>query len=125
MIDCCKLSSISPIIARLTFDLNSTVVTVFGRQDGAEVGYNPASAVSARATLSSASKPTPLIYGIPICAQAIRALGTAASNSWTLALPIHRPTFGKFAFVRMPALASTRSSKLWTLRPRNTPWLPA
>lgn len=27
--------------SRLTFDLDSTVVTVFGHQDGAEVGYNP------------------------------------------------------------------------------------
>jgi len=27
--------------SRLIFDLDSTVVTVFGRQDGAEVGYNP------------------------------------------------------------------------------------
>ena len=27
--------------SRLIFDLDSTVVTVFGHQDGAEVGYNP------------------------------------------------------------------------------------
>jgi hypothetical protein len=27
--------------SRLIFDLDSTVVTVFGNQDGAEVGYNP------------------------------------------------------------------------------------
>ena len=27
--------------SRLVFDLDSTVVTTFGRQDGAEVGYNP------------------------------------------------------------------------------------
>jgi hypothetical protein len=27
--------------SRLIFDLDSTVVTVFGKQDGAEVGYNP------------------------------------------------------------------------------------
>ena len=27
--------------SRLTFDLDSTVVTVFGHQDGAEIGYNP------------------------------------------------------------------------------------
>ena len=27
--------------SRLVFDLDSTVVTVFGKQDGAEVGYNP------------------------------------------------------------------------------------
>lgn len=27
--------------SRLIFHLDSTVVTVFGRQDGAEVGYNP------------------------------------------------------------------------------------
>ena len=27
--------------SRLIFDLDSTVVTVFGRQDGAEVGYKP------------------------------------------------------------------------------------
>jgi hypothetical protein len=27
--------------SRLTFDLDSTAVMVFGRQDGAEVGYNP------------------------------------------------------------------------------------
>lgn len=27
--------------SRVIFDLDSTVVTVFGRQDGAQVGYNP------------------------------------------------------------------------------------
>jgi hypothetical protein len=27
--------------SRLIFDLDSTVVTIFGHQDGAEVGYNP------------------------------------------------------------------------------------
>lgn len=41
--------------SRLIFDLDSTVVTVFGRQDGAEVGYNPS--LSRQAQLQSAAVP--------------------------------------------------------------------
>jgi hypothetical protein len=42
MIDCCKVSCTRPDHrSRLIFDLDSSVVTVFGRQQKAEVGYNP------------------------------------------------------------------------------------
>jgi len=41
-INCCKSSSICQIAVRvLIFDLDSTVVTTLGKQDGAEVGYHP------------------------------------------------------------------------------------
>ena len=41
MIDCCKDSFTCRSSSRLLFDLDSTVVTSFGHQEGAEVGYNP------------------------------------------------------------------------------------
>ncbi len=39
--DCCKLIHLPAHRSRLIFDLDSTVVTVFGKQEDAAVGYNP------------------------------------------------------------------------------------
>jgi hypothetical protein len=42
MVDCCKDSFTCPEHrSRLLLDLDSTVFTSFGHQEGAEVGYNP------------------------------------------------------------------------------------
>ena len=41
MTDCCRLSSLPAQRSRLIFDLDSTVVIVFGNQQDAAIGYNP------------------------------------------------------------------------------------
>jgi len=66
--------------SRLIFDLDSSVVTVFGRQERAEVGYNPVFAASVRTIHCCASKPIPRISGIPNCGRGTPAHGMAAWN---------------------------------------------
>jgi Transposase DDE domain group 1 len=102
--------------SRLIFDLDSTVVTVFGQQDGAEVGYNPRYRDKRSYNPLLCIEANSSYLGIPSCVRAMLALGMAASNFWTLALPTYLRTSGRFGFEPMPALASVPSSKLWNPR---------
>jgi hypothetical protein len=98
--------------SRLIFDLDSTVVTVFGHQDGAEVGYNP----RYRGKRS---------YNPLLCIEAnssylwdteLRAGNTGtwdgSVDSWILVLPMCLPTFARFASEPMLGSASILYSKL-------------
>jgi hypothetical protein len=111
--------------SRLIFDLDSTVVTVFGHQDGAEVGYNPRyrGKRSYNPLLCIEAK-TPLISGTPSSVQATPEPGTAASSCWIHALPTCLPTFARFVSEPMLASAFILSSKLWKPARRSTPWSP-
>jgi hypothetical protein len=72
--------------SRLIFDLDSTVVTVFGHQEEAAVGYNPRIAASALTTHCCALKLIPPTFGIPSYEPATPAHGKVAPSCWTLAL---------------------------------------
>jgi hypothetical protein len=63
--------------SRLIFDLDSTVVTVFGSQQDAAVGYNPRVARNPT-THCSASRPIHPISGMPNSVPGMPALGMAA-----------------------------------------------
>src|SRR3989475_3459627 len=69
--------------SRLILDLDSTVVTVFGRQEGAAVGYNP----------RYRRKRTPPSCGMPNCGVATLVRGLAASNCWPVVFSRFLPTF--------------------------------
>ena len=64
--------------SRLIFDLDSSVVTVFGGQENTIPGI----VASALITLCFASRPTLPTCGIPNCVPVTRAPGRAASNCW-------------------------------------------
>ena len=88
--------------SRLIFDLDNTVVTVFGHQDGAEVGYNPPIGASVPITRSYAWKLTPLTSGTPNSAAATPEPGTAASKCSRRALPMFLPVSANCAHEPMP-----------------------
>lgn len=78
--------------SRLILDLDSTVVTVFGHQEQAEVGYIIRAIVAnAPTTPCSVWRPTRRCSGIPNCAPAMLALGKGASNCWPVASKVCRP----------------------------------
>ena len=111
--------------SRLIFDLDSSVVTVFGRQEMPRSATIPVIGASALTTLCCASRPTLPICGTPNCAPATPAHGMAVSNCSTLASRMYRLTSESSGFGRTPASASIRSSKASKSDPRNTPWWPA
>jgi len=63
--------------SRLILDLDSSVVTVFGRQEHAEVGYNPRYRGKRSYNPLCASKPTLPFSGIPNYARVTLAHGMA------------------------------------------------
>ena len=111
--------------SRLIFDLDSTVVTTFGHQDGAEVGYNP----RYRGKRS---------YNPLLCIEANSAylwdaeLRAGNAATWegsasysTPASPTFLPTSGKFAPVPMPGSLLTPCWRRSNLTLLNTRWWPA
>src|SRR5205809_195423 len=82
--------------SRLIFDLDSTVVTVFGHQEEAAVGYNPRYRGKRSYILCCAWKPTPLICGMRNSELAMPEPGMAALNCWTPASPMYLPTSERF-----------------------------
>jgi hypothetical protein len=97
--------------SRLIFDLDSTVVTVFGRQQKAEVGYNPVIGASVPTIRYCVWKPTPPICGIPNCGQGTPAHGMAALNCWRLVSSTYHQIFESCVCGRMPVLVSIQSCK--------------
>jgi hypothetical protein len=68
--------------SRLILDLDSTVVTVFGHQEGAAVGYNPRYRGKRSYIHCFVWKRTPRSSGMWNCDAAMRAPGRAARNCW-------------------------------------------
>jgi hypothetical protein len=97
--------------SRLIFDLDSSVVTVFGRQQKAEVGYNPRYRGKRSYNPLLCLEATPPICGIPNCGQVMLAHGMAALNCWHLVSSTYHQIFGNCVCGRMPALVSIRSWK--------------
>jgi Transposase DDE domain group 1 len=110
--------------SRLIFDLDSTVVTVFGHQDGAEVGYNP----RYRGKRS---------YNPLLCVEANSSylwdteLRTGNAGTWEGSVELldtcfaNVPlTFARFASEPMLASAFILYSKLSKPARRSTPWSP-
>jgi hypothetical protein len=108
--------------SRLIFDLDSTVVTVFGSQEDAAVGYNP----RYRGKKSydpllciEAIRPT---SGTPNSVPGMPVLGVAASKCWTPASPMFHQRFASCESEPTPALVSTLYSSPWKRDPQNTRW---
>ena len=94
--------------SRLLFDLDSTVVTSFGHQEGAEDGYNPRSS------------------GMSNCDAAMREPGRAARNSWPAVSSPVLPTFASSACGPMPVSVTGRFWRCWKCVQRpNTLWFRA
>jgi len=79
--------------SRLILDLDSTVVTVFGHQEGAAVGYNPRYRGKRSYDPRSVWKRTPRFSGRWNCDPVMLALGRAARNSWPVVFTPPLPTF--------------------------------
>ena len=107
--------------SRLIFDLDSTVVTVFGHQDGAEVGYNRAIAENVLITHCCVWKPTLPTSGTPSSVAATLEPGTAPPNCSPPALPMSLPISAKCAYEPMQALGSIPSSTPSNLTPPRMP----
>jgi len=128
--------------SRLIFDLDSTVVTVFGKQEDAAVGYHPRyrgkksydpllcleanSSYLWRLALSCSGlsdrqgwpERVP-VARMPNFAPAMPEPGMAAWRCWTPPSPMSHPTFASCAFEPMPALASILCLSLWKGYPHN------
>jgi Transposase DDE domain group 1 len=107
--------------SRLIFDLDSTVVTVFGHQDGAQVGYNP----RYRGKRS---------YHPLLCIEANSSylwdteLRPGNTGTWEGSVELLETcfanipeTFASSEFGRVPVLVSTPSWNSWKPDPRNMP----
>jgi hypothetical protein len=115
--------------SRLILDLDSTVVTVFGRQEGAAVGYNrryrgkrsydPLLCLEAN---SSFLWDVELRRGAARRGAAMRAPGRAASNSWPVVSTPVLPTFARFECGPMQASAMGPFWTCWKHVRPNTPW---
>src|SRR5438094_4820591 len=111
--------------SRLIFDLDSTVVTVFGHQEQAAVGYNP----RYRGKRS---------YNPLLCMETnstyfwdaeLRA-GNAGTwdgtpDCWILVSQMYHPMFARFDCERIPVLVSILYCRLWRRNPLITLWSPA
>jgi hypothetical protein len=98
--------------SRLILDLDSTVVTVFGHQEQAEVPI----------ILSFAWKLIPRCFGIRSCGPAMQALGMAASNYWPAALQVFRRTSVSYESEPMQVSGTIQCWTCWRRAPLNTPW---
>jgi Transposase DDE domain group 1 len=79
---------------RLLFDLDSTVLVLYGRQEGARVGYNPLQRVVVPITRCCASKGRPATSGMANCAPAMWARRAARWSVSKPASPKPRATCG-------------------------------
>ena len=105
--------------SRLTFDLDSTV---FGHQDGAEVGYNPRYRGKRSYDPLSAWKQTPRSYGMSNCGEATLAPGRAARNCWPAVFSPALPLFGSSGCGPMPASVTGRFWTYWKRVRPNMLW---
>lgn len=120
--DC--LSTLPAQCSRFIFDLDSTVVTVFGSQEDAAVGYNP--------RYRGKKSYDPLLWidanSSYLWDAELRtgnaAPGMAAWRCWTPASPMLHPTFASCESEPTPASASILCSPLSKLGPYNMPWSP-
>ena len=108
--------------SRLILDLDSTVVTVFGRQEGAAVGYNPRYRGKQSYDHCSVWKPTPPSCGMWNCDGAMPAPGRAVRNCWLAAFTPPLPTFGSCEYGPMPASATGQSWTCWKRARPHMPW---
>ena len=109
MIECCKKVIYQPERrSRLIFELDSTVVTVFGKQDGAEIGYNPSIGASVATTRCYVWRPIVIVVsGTQKCAVGTPAPGKVVLVCWRLPLRTCRPKVDNCGFVPMPVLRTT------------------
>ena len=107
--------------SRLIFDLDSTVLTVFGHQDGAEVASFRGIAENALITHCCAWKPTLPTSGTPSSVAATLEPGTAPPSCSPPALPMSLPISAKCAYEPMQVLGSIPSSTPSNLTPPSMP----
>jgi Transposase DDE domain group 1 len=108
--------------SRLILDLDSTVVTVFGHQEQAEVGYNPRyRGKRSYNPLLCLEANSGLLWDTELRA-GNAALGAAASSCWLTVSAASRRTFGSCGSEPMPALVTTRYGTYWRRDPPNTLW---
>jgi hypothetical protein len=108
--------------SRLILDLDSTVVTVFGHQEGSAVGYNPRyRGKRSYDPLLCLEANSSFLWDVN-CDAAMRELGRAARNSWPVVFTPCLPTFGNFACGPMQASAMVRFLTCWKRVRPHTPW---
>ena len=108
--------------SRLILDLDSTVVTVFGHQEGAAVGYNPRYRGKRSYDPLVCLEANSRSCGMWNCGAAMRAPGRAARSSWPAVFTPPLPTFGSFGCGPMPASATGPCWRCWKRVRPNTPW---
>ena len=108
--------------SRLILDLDSTIVTVFGHQEGGRLVITHAIEANGPMTRCFVWRRTPRSSGMWNCDAAMRELGRAARNSWPAVFTPSLPTFGSFACGPMPASATGPCLRCWKRIPPNTPW---
>jgi hypothetical protein len=97
--------------SRLIFDLDSSVVTVFGRQQKAEVGYNPRyRGKRSYNPLLCLEANSSYLWDTEL-RPAMLAHGMAALNCWHLVSSTYHQIFESCGCGRMPVLVSIRSWK--------------
>ena len=111
--------------SRLIFDLDSTVVTVFGHQEETAVGYNPRYR-GKRSYNPLLCMETNSTYFWDAELRAGNAeLGMELPNCWILVSPMYHPMFARFDCERIPVLVSILYCRLWRRNPLITLWSPA
>jgi len=116
--------------SRLILDLDSTVVTVFGRQEGAAVGYNPRyRGKRSYDPLLCLEANSSFLWDVELrrgdagtWAGSVELLACCFQNSWPAAFTRVPPTFVSFGCGPMRASATGRSWPAWKRVRRNTPW---
>ena len=89
--------------SRLLFDLDSTVVTSFGLQEGAEVGYNPRYRGKRSYDPLLCVEANPPSSGMSNCDAEMREAGRAARNCWLVVSSPALPPFASSECERMLA----------------------
>ena len=108
--------------SRLILDLDSTVVTVFGRQEGAAVGYNPRyRGKRSYDPLLCLEANSSFLWDVN-CGAATPALGRAASNCWPVVFSPVLPTFVSYGYGPMRASATGPFWTCWKRAPPNMRW---
>ena len=99
--------------SRLILDQDSTVVTVCGRQDGAEVVTTPSIAASEATIRRFAWRPTVPSSGMPNCGPATHPFGSRAPRCCRRASSMCLRKSASFVFVAMPASDTSRYCTNW------------
>jgi DDE family transposase len=110
--------------SRLVLDLDSTVVTVFGRQEGAVVDYNPRyRGKRSYDPLLCLEANSSFLWDVELRRVAMPARGRAASSSWPVVFSPVLPTFVNSGCGPMQASATGPFWTCWKRVQPNTPWL--